>query len=192
MSGAGEERRSSQRSVLRRHLCGAAQPLASPADVGGMRTKPPADESPAPISVFGAEPPAAAPELPDPSPELVDSGVAPAGGGEIPADPPHDRAGVAVPFDEIKATAPAPELPAAPEAFPVGSIGGAVVSLRAGRRVTRVGWNGRGMWLKLFTPDRDSDMTLPYVFMSTADGKLVPWLCSQTDLLADDWQELAQ
>lgn len=26
-----------------------------------------------------------------------------------------------------------------------------------------------------------------YVTMKTADGKIVPWLCSQTDLLAVDW-----
>ena len=59
--------------------------------------------------------------------------------------------------------------------------------LRAGRRVHRQGWNGRGMWLALQVPDAGSKMTAPYVYMSTADGKLVPWLCSQTDLLADDW-----
>lgn len=31
-------------------------------------------------------------------------------------------------------------------------------------------------------------MTLPYIFMSTAQGDLVPWLASQTDILATDWQ----
>jgi hypothetical protein len=71
------------------------------------------------------------------------------------------------------------------------TIGAAVAALKAGQRVARAGWNGRGMWLKLFTPDPESDMTLPYVFMSTADGQLVPWLCSQTDLLAEDWSVLA-
>jgi hypothetical protein len=30
-------------------------------------------------------------------------------------------------------------------------------------------------------------MTLPYIYMKTADGNLVPWLASQTDLLATDW-----
>ena len=29
--------------------------------------------------------------------------------------------------------------------------------------------------------------TLPFVCMKTADGKLVPWLASQTDIIAHDW-----
>jgi hypothetical protein len=67
-------------------------------------------------------------------------------------------------------------------------IGEAVESLRAGNRVARVGWNGKGMYLELQTPDANSKMTLPYVYMKTAQGDLVPWLCSQTDLLAYDWE----
>ena len=31
-------------------------------------------------------------------------------------------------------------------------------------------------------------MDLPYVYMNTVSGALVPWLCSQTDLLACDWE----
>ena len=69
-------------------------------------------------------------------------------------------------------------------------IGDAVHALRLGRKVAREGWNGRNMWLELQTPDEHSKMTLPYVFMSTAQGDLVPWLCSQTDLLADDWETI--
>lgn len=67
-------------------------------------------------------------------------------------------------------------------------IGEAVSALQAGRRVRRAGWNGKGMWLKLQVPDEHSKMTLPYVYMYTADKQLVPWLCSQSDLLADDWE----
>jgi Protein of unknown function (DUF2829) len=70
-------------------------------------------------------------------------------------------------------------------------IGWAVKEMQLGGRVRRAGWNGKGMWLELQTPDAHSKMTLPYVFMSTAQGDLVPWLCSQTDLLAIDW-EVAQ
>lgn len=66
-------------------------------------------------------------------------------------------------------------------------IGEAVDALKAGRRVARQGWNGKGMWLELQRPDAHSKMTLPYVYMRTAQMDLVPWLCSQTDLLADDW-----
>ena len=67
-------------------------------------------------------------------------------------------------------------------------IGEAVHHLREGRKVCRAGWNGKGMWLKLQIPDINSKMTLPYVYMHTAQQDLVPWLCSQTDLLAKDWE----
>jgi hypothetical protein len=63
----------------------------------------------------------------------------------------------------------------------------ALTYLKVGQRVSREGWNGKGMWLALQTPDSGSKMTLPYIFMSTAQGDLVPWLASQTDLLAEDW-----
>jgi hypothetical protein len=71
------------------------------------------------------------------------------------------------------------------------TIGWAVKQLQNDDRVRRAGWNGKGMWLELQKPDAHSKMTLPYVYMSTAQGDLVPWLCSQTDLLATDW-ELAE
>jgi len=67
-------------------------------------------------------------------------------------------------------------------------IGWAVKQLHNGDRVRRAGWNGKGMWLGKQVPDAHSKMSLPYVFMSTAQGDLVPWLCSQTDLLATDWE----
>ncbi len=67
-------------------------------------------------------------------------------------------------------------------------IGKAVEEMRAGRKVARVGWNGKDMWLALQVPDEHSKMTLPYVYIQTAGkGCLVPWLCSQSDLLANDW-----
>lgn len=68
------------------------------------------------------------------------------------------------------------------------TIGEAVQALQEGKRVARSGWNGRGMWLGLRVPDANSEMGLPYVYMKTALGPLVPWLCSQTDLLASDWE----
>lgn len=67
-------------------------------------------------------------------------------------------------------------------------IGWAVDWLWNKGRVQRAGWNGKGMWLELQVPDEHSKMGLPYVYMSTATGQLVPWLCSQSDLLAQDWQ----
>jgi Protein of unknown function (DUF2829) len=66
-------------------------------------------------------------------------------------------------------------------------IGQAVKEMQNGHRVSRQGWNGKGMYLELQVPDANSKMTLPYVYMKTAQDDLVPWLCSQTDLLATDW-----
>lgn len=71
-----------------------------------------------------------------------------------------------------------------PQTFDFGQ---ALAELKAGKRVARQGWNGKGMWLKLQVPDAHSKMTLPYIYMKTADDKLVPWLASQTDVLAEDW-----
>lgn len=66
-------------------------------------------------------------------------------------------------------------------------IGEAIKNLQDGKRIARSGWNGKNMYLELQIPDTNSKMTLPYVYMKTADNQLVPWLCSQTDLLAVDW-----
>lgn len=67
------------------------------------------------------------------------------------------------------------------------SFGAAIRWLRAGHKVSRGGWNGKGMWLALQVPDEHSKMGLPYIYMSTVGGALVPWLASQTDVLGDDW-----
>jgi len=74
------------------------------------------------------------------------------------------------------------------------TFGLAVEAMKKGQRVTRRGWNGKDMWLRLVIPGGDNkkfDMgmeNLPYIEMKTADNKLVPWLASQTDVLAEDWQ----
>lgn len=71
-------------------------------------------------------------------------------------------------------------------------IGKAVKEMHNGNRVTRLGWNGPAQYLELQVPDENSKMTLPYVYIRTVQGDLVPWLCSQTDLLATDWQVVVQ
>jgi hypothetical protein len=74
------------------------------------------------------------------------------------------------------------------------NFGQALNELKDGRKIQRAGWNGVGLWLELQTPDEHSKMTLPYVFISypddakTTPGARVPWLASQTDLLAEDWR----
>lgn len=77
----------------------------------------------------------------------------------------------------------------------------ALHNLRGGRTVQRTGWNGKGLVLKLQVPDAHSKMTLPYIYMEyptdvvnsgAPAGARVPWLASQTDLLATDWQMVAE
>lgn len=67
-------------------------------------------------------------------------------------------------------------------------IGWAVKQLWNYSKVTRTGWNGPGQYLTLQVPDADSKMTLPYIYITTVHGDLVPWLATQTDILATDWE----
>ena len=69
-------------------------------------------------------------------------------------------------------------------------FGNAIRALKDGKKVSREGWNGKGMWLALQVPDAHSKMSLPYIYMKTADDKLVPWLASQADMLSEDWVEV--
>ena len=66
-------------------------------------------------------------------------------------------------------------------------IGWAIEAMRAGGRVRRAGWNGRGMWIAINSSNLGV-VSAPFVYMRAADGSFVPWLCSATDLLADDWE----
>ena len=68
------------------------------------------------------------------------------------------------------------------------NFGEAISELKKGNKVTRKGWNGKNMWLGLQIPDANSKMTLPYIYMKTADNNQVPWLASQTDMLSEDWE----
>ena len=85
----------------------------------------------------------------------------------------------------------------------MNAIGWAVKCLRNGERVRRSGWNGKGMFLYLVQgstfevnrapllgifPEGTKVDYQPHVDMWTAQGTAVPWLCSQSDLLATDWE----
>lgn len=67
------------------------------------------------------------------------------------------------------------------------NFGDAIAGLKHGSKVARTGWNGPGQYLELQEPDEHSKMTLPYIYIHTVQGDLVPWLASQTDMLANDW-----
>lgn len=79
-------------------------------------------------------------------------------------------------------------------------IGAARQSLLAGEKVSRSGWNGKGMYLMWVDPTQwgvspalqaacsdASGGRYGFIMMKTADGKMVPWLCSQADLMASDY-----
>jgi len=109
-----------------------------------------------------------------------------------------------------------PDAPAAAsEQIPVNTaltFGAAIQALKAGKKVSRAGWNGKGMWLVLMpalylppfntqgTERKVNDRTAkwigedkpldcqPYIAMWTAQQKWQPgWLASQADMLAEDW-----
>lgn len=67
------------------------------------------------------------------------------------------------------------------------TFGAAVMMLQEGKRVARHGWNGADMYLELQVPDEHSKMQRPYIYMKPVDGKLVPWVASQSDILSEDW-----
>lgn len=88
------------------------------------------------------------------------------------------------------------------------SFGWAIEQLKAGRKVARAGWNGKGMWLLLvkgspmiYTVDGSTYSNagiaeceiLPHIDMWTTNSEgrramLCGWLASQTDMLSDDWE----
>ncbi|MEY4932150.1 MAG: hypothetical protein RLZZ403_470 [Pseudomonadota bacterium] len=91
----------------------------------------------------------------------------------------------------------------------------ALAAMKAGLRVARAGWNGKGMHLRLLegvptvvrepltkdellgtplgygtygSPVRTQTVVYPrHIAMWTATGDVVPWLASVTDLMAEDW-----
>ena len=76
------------------------------------------------------------------------------------------------------------------------NFGVALEAAKKGAKIARKGWNGKGIFVKVQIPDQHSKMTGPYLYIDTtglqtdnafAPKNRVPWLASQTDLLADDW-----
>lgn len=60
-------------------------------------------------------------------------------------------------------------------------------------RLARSGWNGKGMWVQRYAPDKydPAGMLVPsYIEMYTTQKTFVPWVASQTDMAADDWERV--
>ena len=81
------------------------------------------------------------------------------------------------------------------------SFGLAIEAAKKGKKIARAGWNGKGMFLyhvpaAAYPPSTDvakeafrgEDVPYgAYIAIKTAQGNVVPWLASQSDMLADDW-----
>ena len=63
----------------------------------------------------------------------------------------------------------------------------ALTYLRNGKRVERVEWEGKNMYLMLATDWVDSENVRLFIAMKTTGGAVIPWLPSPADLLSDDW-----
>lgn len=77
--------------------------------------------------------------------------------------------------------------------------------VKSGSKIARKGWNGNGMFV-VYQPGYPDGIAInrntanatgipegtvksfrPYLMMYTAQGDFVPWVASQTDILAEDW-----
>lgn len=67
------------------------------------------------------------------------------------------------------------------------SFSEALTELKLGKRLSRTNWNGKGQFIQLQSPDDNSKMSRAYLYITTVDAHKVPWVASQTDLLAEDW-----
>jgi hypothetical protein len=84
-------------------------------------------------------------------------------------------------------------------------FGAALAALKDGQRVARESWNGKGMFVA-YQPGYPDGIAInainaaatgiaqgtvcsfrAYLMMKAADDTFVPWVASQTDLLAEDW-----
>lgn len=76
------------------------------------------------------------------------------------------------------------------------NFGLAIEAAQQGKKIARKGWNGTNIFVALHVPEDDEPMTAPFLYIDTtgllsynphAVHARVPWLASQTDMLADDW-----
>ena len=85
------------------------------------------------------------------------------------------------------------------------NFGLAIEAAKKGAKITRRGWNGKGMWVVYRTgypegiscnkntaeavgiPEGTLFRVRPYLQMKCVDGSFQMWLASQSDILAEDW-----
>lgn len=81
-------------------------------------------------------------------------------------------------------------------------FGYAIAHIKSGCKLSRKNWNGKDMFIFLvggstfevnraplnkFYPEGTMVRYQPHIDMKTVDDTVVPWLASQSDLLASDW-----
>lgn len=82
-------------------------------------------------------------------------------------------------------------------------FGDALQLVKNGSKISRENWNGKGMYLYYVPANEYPAITdvaknefgekVPYrdyIAMKTVDNYIVPWVASQTDILAEDWNEV--
>jgi len=87
-------------------------------------------------------------------------------------------------------------------------FGEALRAAKDGARISRSGWNGTGMFVvhqkgypdgipinantaeATGIPQGTVCIFRPYLMMKTAQDDFVPWVISQSDALADDWERV--
>ena len=143
-------------------------------------------------------------------------------GWDLPADENGDDAGFLVEYtdggkpnvqgyDGYVSWSPAEQFSNAYHEVSGLSFGMAIEALKLGAKVSRLGWNGKGMWLTLVPGTEAATLRdgtpyakatglrvceiLPHIDMWTTNAQgrramLPGWLASQTDMLANDWMVL--
>lgn len=69
----------------------------------------------------------------------------------------------------------------------LGTFSKALEVLKEGGKIFRGGWNGQGQFIGLQNIEGGTKMTLPYLYIKNVQGDFVPFVASQTDILANDW-----
>ena len=76
-----------------------------------------------------------------------------------------------------------------PKQIQMYDFGTAIDFLREGIAMRRLYWN----WdhkIELQNPDKNSKMTEPYIYITTEDGNILPWIASHSDILKIDWYKV--
>ena len=75
------------------------------------------------------------------------------------------------------------------------NFGKAIAALKSGKLVARKGWNGKGMYITLISGenwamDKHENTVCEkrdWLGIKTVDNQFMPWVPSQSDVLAEDW-----